>query len=123
MRLAIVNDVYADVHALQDALAQIERLESDAIACADDVLDWGSLPEETIHLASAAITINGPEARPSTTHVGKRRRLRAVELAVSPVVHPGKEPARMSLAHALTLGHARDSSTVGRGNARSQCQR
>jgi predicted phosphodiesterase len=49
-RIAIITDVHADVHALQDALVQIERLGCDEIVCAGDVLDWGLFPEETIAL-------------------------------------------------------------------------
>ncbi len=48
MKLAIISDVHADVHALRDALAQIERLGCDEIVCAGDVLDWGRFPEATI---------------------------------------------------------------------------
>src|SRR5580658_692973 len=40
-RLAIVSDVHADVHALRDALAQIERLGCDAVVCAGDLVDYG----------------------------------------------------------------------------------
>ena len=49
-RLAIITDVHADVHALQDALTQIERLGCKEIVCAGDILDWGLFPEETIRL-------------------------------------------------------------------------
>ncbi|MGO9836085.1 MAG: metallophosphoesterase family protein [Polyangiaceae bacterium] len=50
MKLAIISDVHADVHALRDALAQIERLGCNEIVCAGDVLDWGRFPERTIAL-------------------------------------------------------------------------
>ncbi len=50
MKLAITTDVHADVHALRDALAQIERLGCDEIVCAGDLLDWGRFPERTIAL-------------------------------------------------------------------------
>jgi putative phosphoesterase len=50
MKLAIITDVHADVHALRDALVQIERLGCDEIVCAGDVLDWGLFPEETIRV-------------------------------------------------------------------------
>ena len=49
-RLAIITDVHADVHALRDALAQIERLGCSEIVCAGDILDWGLFPEETIRV-------------------------------------------------------------------------
>jgi putative phosphoesterase len=50
VKLAIVTDVHADVHALQDALAAIERLGCDEIVCAGDIVDWGRFPEKTIAL-------------------------------------------------------------------------
>lgn len=50
MRIAIVSDVHADVHALRDALVQIERLGCDRIVCAGDIVDYGVFPEETIAL-------------------------------------------------------------------------
>lgn len=49
-RLAIISDVHADVHALRDALGQIDRLGCDQIVCAGDLIDWGLFPEETITL-------------------------------------------------------------------------
>lgn len=50
MKLAIISDLHADVHALRGALAQIERLGCDEIVCAGDVLDYGRFPERTIAL-------------------------------------------------------------------------
>jgi putative phosphoesterase len=50
VRIAFISDVHADVHALADALAQIERLGCDAVVCAGDLLDWGLFPAETIAL-------------------------------------------------------------------------
>ena len=50
MKLAIISDLHADVHALRDALAQIERLGCDEIVCAGDLLDYGRFPERTIAL-------------------------------------------------------------------------
>jgi predicted phosphodiesterase len=49
-RLAILSDVHADVHALNDALAQIDRLGCDRIVCCGDVVDYGLFPDETIDL-------------------------------------------------------------------------
>ena len=48
MKLAIISDIHADVHALRDALAEIERMGCDEVVCAGDVLDWGRSPEATI---------------------------------------------------------------------------
>ncbi len=50
MKLAIISDLHADVYALRDALAKIERLGCDEIVCAGDVLDYGRFPERTIAL-------------------------------------------------------------------------
>lgn len=50
MRLGIVSDVHADVHALQDALVQIARLRCDEVVCAGDLVDYGLFPEETLAL-------------------------------------------------------------------------
>src|SRR5690349_2697789 len=49
-RLAIISDVHADVHAVRDALAQIERLGCELVVCAGDIVDCGLYPEETIDL-------------------------------------------------------------------------
>jgi putative phosphoesterase len=49
-RLALLSDVHADLHALGDALALIDRLGCDAIVCAGDVVDFGLFPVETIEL-------------------------------------------------------------------------
>ena len=49
-RIAVISDVHADVHALRDALASIERLGCDEVICAGDLLDWGLFPEQTIAL-------------------------------------------------------------------------
>ena len=50
MKLAIISDLHADVHALRDALAQIERLGCDEIVCCGDLCDYGLFPDETILL-------------------------------------------------------------------------
>jgi len=49
-RLAIISDVHADVHAVRDTLAQIERLGCSLVVCAGDLVDYGLFPEETIEL-------------------------------------------------------------------------
>ena len=49
-RLAVISDVHADVYALRDALAQIERLGCDRIVCCGDLVDYGKHPEETVAL-------------------------------------------------------------------------
>jgi hypothetical protein len=49
-RIAIMSDVHADLHALRDALGMIDALGCDRVVCADDVVDYGIFPEETISL-------------------------------------------------------------------------
>jgi predicted phosphodiesterase len=49
-RLGIISDVHADVHAVHDALARIDRMACDVIVCAGDIVDYGLFPEETIAL-------------------------------------------------------------------------
>lgn len=45
-----MTDVHADVHALRDALAQIDMLGVDQILCCGDLVDYGLFPEETLAL-------------------------------------------------------------------------
>ena len=49
-RLAVISDVHADLHALRDALTQIDRLGCDQIVCCGDLVDYGKDPEETVAL-------------------------------------------------------------------------
>jgi putative phosphoesterase len=50
MRLAVIADVHADLHALRDALAQAERLGCRQAICAGDLVGYGGSPEETVAL-------------------------------------------------------------------------
>ena len=56
-RIAILSDVHADVHALTDALAAIDRMHCDAVVCAGDVVDFGLFPDETIALLAANVYV------------------------------------------------------------------
>ncbi len=49
-RVAIISDVHADLHALQDALSMIDALGCDRVVCVGDLVDYGLFPEETILL-------------------------------------------------------------------------
>lgn len=49
-RLAVISDVHADLRALEDAFACIERMGIDRVVCAGDLVDYGFFPEETIRL-------------------------------------------------------------------------
>lgn len=48
--VAIISDVHADVHALRDALAEIDAIGCERIVCAGDLVDIGLFPEETTKL-------------------------------------------------------------------------
>src|SRR5882757_6525673 len=50
MKLAILSDVHADVHALRDALGQVDRLGVERVVCCGDLLDYGLFPDETLDL-------------------------------------------------------------------------
>jgi putative phosphoesterase len=50
IKLAVLADVHGDVHALRDALVQIEKLGCSQIVCAGDLIDWGPASEQTIAL-------------------------------------------------------------------------
>lgn len=45
-RLGIISDI----HALREALVQIERFGCDAVVCAGDLVDYGVFPEQTLTL-------------------------------------------------------------------------
>jgi putative phosphoesterase len=49
-RVAIISDVHADLHALQDALGMIDALGCDRVVCAGDLVDYGLFPEEALLL-------------------------------------------------------------------------
>ena len=50
MKLAVITDVHADVHALRDALVQIDKLGIEQIVCCGDLIDYGMFPGETLTL-------------------------------------------------------------------------
>jgi putative phosphoesterase len=50
MKLAVITDVHADVHAVEDALREIERMGCERVVCAGDLVDYGLFPEKTIAL-------------------------------------------------------------------------
>ena len=91
-RLAIISDLHADVHALRDALAQIERLACDEVVCAGDVLDYGRFPERTIALLQERRipAIRGNHERPAI-HEG--RDASGLELTAAAMVWLAKLPA------------------------------
>lgn len=53
MKIGVLSDVHADVHALTDALRWIDRLGCDSIVCAGDLLDHGLFPDETLALLAS----------------------------------------------------------------------
>jgi len=64
-RIGIISDVHGDVHALRDALAQIDKIGVDRIVCCGDIVDYGLFPDETIALLRArdVIAIRGNHDR------------------------------------------------------------
>lgn len=44
-KLAVITDVHADVHALRDALAQIDKLGIEKILCCGDLIDYDLFPD------------------------------------------------------------------------------
>ena len=64
-RLAVISDVHADVHALQDALRHIDAKGCDAIVCAGDCVDYGLFANETLALLArrAIPTVRGNHDR------------------------------------------------------------
>jgi predicted phosphodiesterase len=49
-RLGIISDIHGDYAALEDALAQLDRMCVSEIVCAGDVLDYGPSPVRCIEL-------------------------------------------------------------------------
>jgi predicted phosphodiesterase len=47
-RLGFLTDVHGDLDALDDALAQLDRIGCDRVVCGGDVLDYGPHPEATL---------------------------------------------------------------------------
>ena len=68
-RLALVTDVHGDVHALTDALAQIDRLACEQIVCCGDVADYGLFPDETV----AHSPVGGPQPSAETITAGRSK--------------------------------------------------
>jgi putative phosphoesterase len=48
--IGVFSDVHGDLHALRDALAQIERLGIERLMCCGDLVDYGLYPDETLAL-------------------------------------------------------------------------
>lgn len=69
-RLAVLTDINADVHALRDALAQIDQLGVAQILCCGDLVDYGLFPEETLSLLRErrVVTIRGNHDRWALQH-------------------------------------------------------
>jgi predicted phosphodiesterase len=70
MRLAVISDVHADIHALRDALAQAQRLGYKQTICAGDIVGYGRFPEEAVGLIGG----RGIPARAATTIAGRQTR-------------------------------------------------
>ncbi|MCL5256704.1 MAG: metallophosphatase family protein [Chloroflexi bacterium] len=53
MRLALMSDVHANLHALQATLTDIDALKPDRIYCLGDLVGYGAFPNEVIDLIRA----------------------------------------------------------------------
>ena len=53
MRLGVVSDIHANVHALEAALAFLSAQEVDAYLCAGDLVGYGPAPNECVRRACA----------------------------------------------------------------------
>ena len=51
--LGVISDVHGDYSALQEALAQLDRLGVADVVCAGDLLDWGPSPGRCIELLAS----------------------------------------------------------------------
>ena len=57
MRLAILSDPHANLHALERCLAEARRLGATAFACCGDVAGYGGLPSETLALVRSSCDV------------------------------------------------------------------
>jgi len=48
MKLAIISDIHANLHALQAVWADLEAMKPDAVYCLGDLIGYGVHPNETI---------------------------------------------------------------------------
>jgi putative phosphoesterase len=53
VRLGVISDVHGDYAALQESLAQLDRLGVAEVVCAGDLLDWGPSPGRCIELLAS----------------------------------------------------------------------
>jgi predicted phosphodiesterase len=61
MRVAVISDIHANLHALESVLEEIERESPDAVWCLGDVVGYGPKPDECCHVVEerAAICLAG----------------------------------------------------------------
>lgn len=48
MKLAVLSDIHANIHALEAVLAEIDRQDVDLIVCLGDLVGYGAFPNEVI---------------------------------------------------------------------------
>ena len=48
MRLAVLSDIHANLHALQAVLADVDRVGADALVCLGDLVGYGAYPNEVV---------------------------------------------------------------------------
>jgi putative phosphoesterase len=50
MKLAVLSDIHANLHALQAVLADVDRVRPDVVLCLGDLVGYGAHPNEVIDL-------------------------------------------------------------------------
>jgi diadenosine tetraphosphatase ApaH/serine/threonine PP2A family protein phosphatase len=58
MRVAVISDIHGNLHALEAALAEIERESPDELWCLGDVVGYGPRPNECCDLVRERATIS-----------------------------------------------------------------
>lgn len=56
MRIAVISDIHANLHALEKTLETIDRLHIDQVFCLGDIVGYGSAPNECIALVQQRCT-------------------------------------------------------------------
>ena len=56
MRLAIIADIHSNLQALEAVLSEIERIDSEVVVCAGDIVGYGGNPNECCRLVERMST-------------------------------------------------------------------
>ena len=112
-RIAVISDLHGDLHAMMDAIREINRMGCHETVCCGDIVDYGLFPEETIELLvqHRIRTVRGNHDRwavdAESTHGGSWDLSRASKrfLAQLPTsLRHGHEGVRVAIHHASPRG-------------------